>query len=93
VIPQMFVFTASNPEARQHLVDSVQNPIDDSVVFGNFDEPHHEELERIKNEGSGFYAWGAMPGVRNIPTAKIKTLDPHAIMERRKPTPKTYARR
>jgi hypothetical protein len=30
--------------------------------------PHHEELERIKQEGRGFYAWGAVWGVRNVPT-------------------------
>lgn len=67
-MPQIFVFTAGNPEARQHLVDSIQNPVDDAIVFGNFDEPHHEELERIRDEGGGFYAWGAVPGVKNIPT-------------------------
>lgn len=37
-------------------------------MFDNFDEPHHRELERLRTEGSGFYAWGAVPGVRNIPT-------------------------
>src|SRR5829696_5503689 len=67
-MPQIFVFTAGNPEARQHLADSIQNPVDDAVVFGNFDEAHHEELERIRGEGRGFYAWGAVPGIRNIPT-------------------------
>jgi hypothetical protein len=65
---QIFVFTAGNPEARQHLVDSIQNPIDDAVVFGSFDQSHHEELQSIKDEGSGFYAWGAVWGVRNLPT-------------------------
>jgi len=67
-MPQIFVFTAGNPEARQHLVDSIQNPIDDAVVFGNFDEPHHEELQRIKDEAGGFYAWGAVWVIRNLPT-------------------------
>lgn len=37
-------------------------------MFDNFDQVHHEELPRIKDEGGGFYAWGAVPGVRNIPT-------------------------
>ena len=68
--PKIFVFTAGNPEARQHLADSIQDPIKDAEakVFGNFDRPHHEELRRIEDEGRGFYAWGAVPGVRNIPT-------------------------
>ena len=67
-MPQMFVFTAGNSEARQHLIASIQHPIDDARVFDNFEESHHEELERIKDEGKGFYAWGAVPGIRNIPT-------------------------
>jgi hypothetical protein len=67
-MPQIFVFTAENPETRQHLADSIQNPIDDAVVFDNFDEYHYEELEGIRKEESGFYAWGAVPGIRNIPT-------------------------
>jgi hypothetical protein len=51
-MPQIFVFTAGNPEARQHLADSIQNPIDDpqAKVFDNFDEAHHAELERIRDE-------------------------------------------
>jgi hypothetical protein len=51
-MPQIFVFTAGNPEAREHLADSIQNPIDDpqAKVFENFDEAHHAELERIRDE-------------------------------------------
>jgi len=37
-------------------------------VFGNFDEAHHEKLKRIRDEASGFYAWGAVWGIRNVPT-------------------------
>jgi hypothetical protein len=55
-MPQIFVFTAGNPEARQHLVDSIQNPVDDEVAFDTFPQSHHEELERIRREGRGFYA-------------------------------------
>jgi predicted restriction endonuclease len=65
---QIFVFTAGNPEARQHLADSIQKPIDRDAVFDNFDESHHDELERIREEGRGFYAWGAVPGDKNAPT-------------------------
>ncbi len=31
-MPQIFVFTVGNPEARQHLVDSIENPIDEKRV-------------------------------------------------------------
>jgi 5-methylcytosine-specific restriction endonuclease McrA len=68
MMPQIFVFTAGSPEARRHLADSIWNPVDDAVVFSNFDEPHQEELARIRDEAGGFYAWGAVPGVRNFPT-------------------------
>ena len=54
---QIFVFTAGNPEARQHLVDSIQNAVDDEKVFDNFDDQHHEELEGIREEAGHFYAW------------------------------------
>src|SRR5215212_562122 len=64
-MPQIFVFTAGNPEARQHLLDSIQNPIEYETVFDGFAEPHHDELERIHEEGNGCYAWGALPGPGN----------------------------
>ena len=53
---QIFVFTAGNPEARQHLADSIRGPIEDAEakVFGNFDQSHHEELRRIEAEGKIF---------------------------------------
>jgi hypothetical protein len=63
---QIFIFTASNSEARQHLVDSIENPIDEETVFGSFASAHREELERIREEGNGFYAWGAVPGEGNL---------------------------
>ena len=44
-MPHIFVFTAGNPEARQHLVDSIQNSVDDEKVFDNFDEAYHEDLQ------------------------------------------------
>jgi hypothetical protein len=65
---QIFVFTASNSEARQHLVVSIENPVDENLVFGCFASAYREELERIREEGNVFYAWGAVPGLRNIPT-------------------------
>jgi putative restriction endonuclease len=63
---QIFVFTAGNPEAQRHLVDSIENPIDEETVFGSFASAHREELERIREEGNGYYAWGAVPGKGNL---------------------------
>ena len=59
-MPQIFVFTAGNSEARQHLVDSIENPVDEEKVFDSFDAAHHEELRRIKEEAGDFYTWGAV---------------------------------
>jgi hypothetical protein len=67
-MPQIFIFTAGRREAQQHLVDSIENPIDEETVFGSFSSVHREELERIREESNGFYAWGAVSGLRNIPT-------------------------
>jgi 5-methylcytosine-specific restriction endonuclease McrA len=67
-MPQIFIFTAGRPEAQQHLVDSIRDPIGEETVFGSFTSAYRQELERIRNEGNGFYAWGAVPGLRNTPT-------------------------
>jgi HNH endonuclease len=67
VPPRIFVFTARKPKAQRNLVISIENPLDEETVFGSFAPAYREELERIRNEGNGFYAWGAVPGLRNIP--------------------------
>jgi predicted restriction endonuclease len=70
-MPQIFFFAAGNSEARQHLVESIENQIDEQMVFGSFAVALREELERIREEGKGFYAWGAIPGMRNIPNWEV----------------------
>jgi HNH endonuclease len=65
---QMFVFTAGSANARQHLLDSIENPIDEETVFDSFGPSYREELEGIREQGNGFYAWGAVPGEGNIHT-------------------------
>jgi len=62
---QIFVFTAGNPDARDHLVASIENSIDQDTVFGSFSSADREVLERIRDDGNGFYAWGALPGTGN----------------------------
>src|SRR5215218_4955093 len=62
---KIFVFTAGNQAARQHLADSIKHSICRNEIFANFAEVHHEELRRIEREGNGFYAWGAQPGPGN----------------------------
>ena len=38
------------------------------TVFSSFASADREELERVREEGNGFYAWGAVPGLKNTPT-------------------------
>ena len=52
---QIFVITAGNPEARQHLVESIENQIDEQKVFGGFAAALREELEHIRVPCSGAY--------------------------------------
>ena len=66
-MPQIFVFTAGNREAQRHVADTIENQIDEEIVFNNFPPAHREDLESIQEQGNGFYAWGAVPGEMNIP--------------------------
>lgn len=61
---KIFVITASNPEARQHVEDTIENPIPKEKVEKHFDG---EELDQVKKAGEryGYYAWGARPGPNN----------------------------
>lgn len=68
--PRIFVFTARDANAQRNLEISIVNPIDEEAVFGSFPPARRGELEKIRDEGNGFYAWGAVPGVKNIPNWK-----------------------
>jgi putative restriction endonuclease len=69
-MPQIFVFAIGKRDehAQRNLTNSIENSIDEQMVFGSFPSAQRDELERIREEGNGFYAWGAVPGERNIPT-------------------------
>jgi 5-methylcytosine-specific restriction endonuclease McrA len=61
---QIFVFPASDPVTQENLDKSINNPIKAKKVFKSFggaDEGLREKLERIREEGDGFFAWGAQP--------------------------------
>ncbi|SDX96011.1 AAA domain (dynein-related subfamily) [Acetomicrobium thermoterrenum DSM 13490] len=61
---QIFIFTAGNSEARQHLEISIKNPINLEKIIKFFESEDQEEL-RLINSRHGIYAWGAMPGPSN----------------------------
>jgi hypothetical protein len=73
-MPKIFVLTAGNQAARQHLMDSIEHLIPDEAVFANCAQPHHGELESISEEGNGFHAWGPLPGPGN--RLKITNFEP-----------------
>ena len=60
---RLFVFTAINDEAVQHLDDSIINPIDNLIIDQNLDKT---EINKCDNGGTGVFAWGAVPGDRPI---------------------------
>ena len=62
---QIFVFPAGDYVAQQNLKLSIESPIkEEEKIFASFEETgtqERERLERIRQEGNGFYAWGAKP--------------------------------
>jgi 5-methylcytosine-specific restriction protein B len=58
--PALYVFTAGNPDARQHLADTVLHPIDRSLVIKHLGKDKTAELE-LRSTNGGLYAWGALP--------------------------------
>jgi len=64
-MPQLFVFVARHPKAQRHVANTIESPIDEAIVFNSFPPAYREELESIREEGNGFYAWGAVPGEMN----------------------------
>ena len=65
---KLFVFTAGVSAARKHISDSISTPakiskLDDAL------EPHEASYVRsLLPSDEGFFAWGAVPGEKNIPT-------------------------
>lgn len=64
---QLFVITASNPDAQRHVEKSIANSIDPALCSQHFDSAVLEDVWQKSNDGR-LYAWGAVPGPRNEPT-------------------------
>jgi hypothetical protein len=63
---QLFVITASNPEASAHVGKSIASPIDSSLCQKHFKAEQWKQVAQLSRDGK-FYAWGALPGQRNLP--------------------------
>ena len=67
---QIFVFTAGDKDARKHLKDSITNPVPFSVLTTQLPQGVAQYFQSLMPNQTGFYAWGAVPGERNLPTWK-----------------------
>lgn len=65
---QLFVFTAGMAAARAHIKDSISSPVDIAKLDAALSSEDAEYVKSLLPNGRGFYAWGAIPGEKNIPT-------------------------
>jgi hypothetical protein len=67
-MPRIFVFFIGKHDkhAQRNLANTIENPIREDTVFSTFTPSQRKELEQIRERGNGFYAWGAVPGPKNI---------------------------
>ena len=62
---RLFIFTASNPKAREHLRDSVERAIPENhPCLEHLEESVVTDVKTASKDGR-FYAWGATPGSKN----------------------------
>lgn len=60
----IFVFTASNQSAKQHLEDTVEKSVDENILKKYLSESDFNTL-KAASQGEGYYCWGATPGPNN----------------------------
>ena len=79
----LFVITASNPDAKRHVENTIQRPIPASKVEKHFTGSKLAQVKTIGME-HGYYAWGSMPGDRNIPTWEKIQIGDHILVYQNK---------
>lgn len=70
-VTQIYVFTAGDVSARDHLDVSIRNPIPLDVVKQHTVATSHPMLEELSKQHDGLYAWGATPGRMNDPYYRL----------------------
>ena len=61
---QIFVFPAGDKPAERNLARSIETPVSKDKVLSYFEKVDPQvlgRLERVHQEGKGFYAWGTKP--------------------------------
>jgi energy-coupling factor transporter ATP-binding protein EcfA2 len=61
---RLFVFTASDADARDHIEKSIARPIDPHLCATHFEKALLDVVRAESGDGQ-FYAWGATPGAGN----------------------------
>lgn len=64
---KIFIFTAGQKEAREHLEVSIINPFPTSWFDDYLDLAEADDLKSLLPNPDYAYAWGAVPGPRNVP--------------------------
>jgi len=64
----IYIFTAGNSLAREHLATSITNDIPLDNIKNSFTPEEIRVLRKMAQSENGLYAWGAVTGKRNIPT-------------------------
>ena len=62
----LYVITASGPVPKEHVEHTIKNSIPPEKVEPYFFDDELKQVQKIGRE-HGYYAWGAVPGIRNIP--------------------------
>jgi len=62
----IYVFTAGDASARSHLSDSIDQPVPLEKIRAHLSEESLSQIEAL-GISDRLYAWGAVPGKRNIP--------------------------
>jgi len=72
----LFIFTAGDSKAREHLSDSITNRVSSNLLREHLSQQQADTILSTLPEPSGFFAWGAVPGKRNFPMwSAMKTGD------------------
>ena len=79
----VFVFTASGTNAKQHIKDTIENPIPHMKVEKHFMGKDLAKVIEI-NKKHKYYAWGALPGEGNINTWSKMQIGDHVLVYQNK---------
>lgn len=79
----LFIITASNPDAQLHIRDTIDSPVPVEKAEKHFTGEELKQIRRIDTNHK-YYAWGAVPGERNIPTWEKMQVGDHILIYQNK---------